>query len=798
MSCFLVYYKNGTKMMRGITSRDEYIGLRNKPSNVEYTSAARLGNPEAKRRMIQFNYSCLPAEGGKLKGAKTVSNSVGMDIDLKPTPDPSLGRGEACGKEQTDNIIKVLIDRVLQMKDELGLLMLERSATKGLHIVFKRIGWLSQEENLEWAQKMLGVEFDKGAKDITRVFFTPTANENDLLFLSDDLFENVESALSDRKVVKQPTEVKTEAKTEKKTEAKTEKKTEAKTEEKTEDKCDGGSDTSLTSHPSPLTSEPPSPLTSEKSSLTYNGIAYSAIVTEFLRQFNNGLTPIEGNREVMTFELAKALRSICDYNLEFMKQVIPRYSNLPEEEYNHALQTALEEPRRGVSFKLTKVLEALYRNTKKTESKMDFEAENELPPAMPSRLPFPLGFLSSKVPEMYRAAVCEAVFAPLSAYVHGVKFRYWDGVEHEPTFMSVLCAPMSIGKGCVRKPISIILDELIKSDESNRAREAEWKLKNPSSKQKRDPRPQDICIQVLIDNLTDAVFNQRVYDADKNGQRYLYTSVDELDTLKKITSRGTASEVSVIIRKAFDNSKHGQERVGADSVTGIAPLRFNFNASTTNRNFQQFFAREMTTGTVTQLSLSTIIKPSDAKRPVFKEYDANYKEEVRKLTQKLSLLSGEISCPKCNKFAEQLCDDNDKLASLYGSESYQVLSYRATVIAWLKGMMLYCMNGEKWTNDIQNYMEWSLRYDLWVKMHVIGKMLDNAMGEEDEATAKRGPMNMLEMLNNEFTIEDLILVRKKLGKSVDLRLVKHQLSLWRNRKLIDYEDFNSVVKKLQK
>ena len=530
--------------------------------------------------------------------------------------------------------------------------------------------------------------------------------------------------------------------------------------------------------------------------MEYNGIPYENIVTEFLRQFNNGQTPVEGNRNVMTFELAKALRSICDYNLDFMKQVIPRYDNFPEEEYVRTLQSAIDEPRRGVSYKLQKVLEVLYRKEKKTEGKVDFETENELPPAMPSRLPYPLGFLSSKVPEMYRPAVCEAVFAPLSTYVHGVKFRYWDGVEHEPTFMSVLTAPMSIGKGCVRKPISIILDELVKKDESNRARESEWKQKNPSSKQKRDPRPTDICVQVLIDNLTDAVFNQRVYDADKNGQRFLYTSVDELDTLKKITSRGTASEVSVIIRKAFDNSKHGQERVGADSVTGIAPLRFNFNASTTNRNFQQFFYREMTTGTVTRLSLATIIKPSDAKRPVFKEYDANYCEEVRKLTQKLSMLSGEISCPKCNKFAEQLCDENEQLASLYGSDPYLVLSYRATVIAWLKGMMLYVMNGEKWTKEIQDYMEWSLRYDLWVKMHVIGKMLDAAFDDEENATSKRGPMNMLTLLKDEFTMEDLILVRKKLGKSVDKRAVKNQLSLWKSRNFIKFDNFEGFIKKI--
>ena len=162
------------------------------------------------------------------------------------------------------------------------------------------------------------------------------------------------------------------------------------------------------------------------------------------------------------------------------------------------------------------------------------------------------------------------------------------------------------------------------------------------------------------------------------------------------------------------------------------------------------------------------------------------------------MLSGEISCPKCNKFAEQLCDENEQLASLYGSEPYLVLSYRATVIAWLKGMMLYVMNGEKWTKDIQDYMEWSLRYDLWVKMHVIGKMLDAAFDDEENATSKRGPMNMLTLLKDEFTMEDLILVRRKLGKSVDIKSVKAQLSLWRSRKFIDFDDYKTVIKKIKK
>ena len=767
MSCFEIYYDGGAKKMRPINNFKEYAAIRNSTKNRRNTKLAREGNDEAKRKMVQFCYSCLPNDDGTLKGSKRMSNSVGMDIDFtKDMP-----------KKEFEAAFEIMKDNILDKAQQLRLLMLERSATKGLHLVFERHPELTQEENLEWAQKLLGVEFDKGAKDITRVFFTPTADPKDLFFCKDELFVNEE------------------AKIEPKPEAKPEPKPEPKP-EAPNPPAQGVGDSPTLLHGSDNLA--PLSLGEGAAVRLYNGLSYSSIVTEFLRQFNNGQTPVEGNRNVMTFELAKALRSICDYNLDFMKEVIPRYDNFPEDEYVRTLQSAIDEPRRGVSYKLQKVLEVLYRKDKKTDGKVDFETENELPPAMPSRLPYPLGFLSSKVPEMYRPAVCEAVFAPLSTYVHGVKFRYWDGVEHEPTFMSVLTAPMSIGKGCVRKPISIILDELVKKDESNRAREAEWKQKNPASKQKRDPRPTDICVQVLIDNLTDAVFNQRVYDADKNGQRFLYTSVDELDTLKKITSRGTASEVSVIIRKAFDNSKHGQERVGADSVTGIAPLRFNFNASTTNRNFQQFFAREMTTGTVTRLSLATIIKPSDAKRPVFKEYDANYCAEVRKLTQKLSMLSGEISCPKCNKFAEQLCDENEQLASLYGSDPYLVLSYRATVIAWLKGMMLYVMNGEKWTKDIQDYMEWSLRYDLWVKMHVIGKMLDAAFDDEENATSKRGPMNMLTLLKDEFTMEDLILVRRKLGKSVDIKSVKAQLSLWRSRKFIDFDDYKTVIKKIKK
>ena len=439
MSCFEVYYDGGVKKMRPINSFKEYAAIRNSQKNRRNTKAARGGDSEAKKHMVQFCYSCLPNDDGTLKGTKRVSNSVGMDIDFtKDMP-----------KKEFEAAFEIMKDNILDNAEKLHLLMLERSATKGLHLVFERHPDLSQEKNLEWAQKLLGVEFDKGAKDITRVFFTPTADPKDLFFCKDELFINEEGG-------------------EKKEEEGGVKKEE-----------EGG-----VKKEDPNTAQP-SELKERVGERLYNGLPYSHIVKEFLRQFNNGETPVEGNRNVMTFELAKALRSICDYNIDIMKQVIPRYDNFPEEEYVRTLQSALDEPRRGVSYKLQKVLEALYKNEKKMEGNVDFEAENELPPEMPKKLPYPLGLLSSKVPEMYKAAVCEAVFAPLSTYVHGVKFRYWDGVEHEPTFMSVLCAPMSIGKGCVRKPINIILEDLLKRDESNRAREAEWKVKTHRQSRKK-------------------------------------------------------------------------------------------------------------------------------------------------------------------------------------------------------------------------------------------------------------------------------------------------------------------------
>lgn len=741
--------------MRPVSSRDEYLNIRANNDNLDALAAARLGNKLAKSRLIQMNYSCYPNDEGKLKGSKLQSRTVGMDVDLDPTT------------PEYEAILRGLSAWIIGNASKIGLLMLERSVNKGYHLVFKRMPEKSQEENLRYVSNLLKIPFDAGAKDITRVFFT--TSPEDLLYLDDELFADnepetkaiaiaaAESALQDTSAESTADEA-----------------------EDTEIEMDGDLH-------AVMMKVLPQACYEDK----YNGHLIGDIIENFFVLYNDGHAPQHGNRNSMTFELARSLRCIVDYKLENLKKYIPRFAGFDETEWLNTLTNANNEPRKGLDYKIRKVLQSL-EEIQPVSAEEEYSLKSLLPPAMPKKLPYPLNKLSSKVPDYYKPAVCEALFAPLATHLHGVKFRYWDNVEHEPTIMSLLVAPMSTGKGCIRKPISIILDSIKQRDDLNRIREGEWKLQNQGKIKKATPRPADICIQVLIDNLTDAVFNQRVIDADRNGGRFLYTQCDELDTLKQLTSKGSPEQVSILIRKAFDNSNHGQERVGTESITGIAPLRFNFNASTTIPNCRRFFYKGVNDGTITRLSMSTIIKPADAPRPVFGDYDEEYKSMVDEIVKNLSIKTGTISCKAADKFVYKLLDENERLADLYGSESYLVLSYRATVIAWLKGMILYLIN-DKWSKDIERYISWSLRYDLWVKMQIFGSQLENEIEKEQERTNTCRTNNLLNQLPNTFTVSDMKGLKKPNGNYISNP--KDLLRKWIARGYVDYDSKSGTITK---
>ena len=515
----------------------------------------------------------------------------------------------------------------------------------------------------------------------------------------------------------------------------------------------------------------------------YNGILFTEIIKKYWELFNDGKEPVEGDRNALTFELAVTIRSICGYSLEKMMAVIPNYWKAETEEYRKTLENALKEPKKGMPYRLKQVLQAL----KSQAGVKACGGTTTTPPPMPKKLPPLLKLLTKNVPWFYKPAVANAVFPGLGAHLHGVKFRYWDNVEHEATFMNVLIGRQSIGKGTIKKPIEFIMDDIKQRDQPNRQREAEWKQKNPGAKQKKDPRPTDICIQMLIDNLTDAVFNQRIVDANNNGQRFIYTIVDEIEGLKKVTSKGTVDEVGLLIRKAFDNSDAGQERVGADSVSGIAPLRWNFNASTTPPNARKFFFKMVNDGTVSRLDVSTIIHSDDDDdmAPILGIYDHQFAQELKPYIDRLEAANGLIECPQAKRLSLDIKQENKDAAKLYESEAYRVFSYRANVIAWLKGMVLYVAHGYKWSKEIADFVRWTEQYNLWCKMLYFGQQLERELREEEAIQSQSGPQNLLNHLSDEFTKEQYRQMRQSQGKSGD---GESTLRVWLNRGHIVFDD----------
>ena len=721
-------------MMRPVLSESEYRALRGSEKQKYHRITGE------KHKLVQMCYSCVPGDDKLLKGCKTPSNSVGMDVDFDPN-DPEYEQKMA-----------EVPERVLAKKEELGLLMLERSARKGYHIVFKRRAELSQEENLRWASEVLGVRFDEGAKDITRVFFTTTDSPEDLIYLNPALFEQgtgLQPALDGISPANPAAPAVQPVVPLRSTRA------------------SSGSNPSgivASSHDSAAREVANnSSLLTPNFSLNYQGISYDLIISKYWELFNYGKEPCEGNRNALTFELAMVLRAICDYDQKKLESLIPRYDGLPEEEWRMTISNALKEPRKGMPSRLRQVLAAL-KEVKRIELTGGTMTS---PPPMPKELPSLIKLLTKNVPDFYKPAVASAVFPALGTHLHGVRFRYIDNVDHEPTFMNLLVGCQSVGKGCIKKPIEYIMDDIKKRDEPMRRREAEWKRQNPAGKTKaKDPRPTDICIQMLIDNLTDAVFNQRVVDAHNNGQRFVYTMVDEVEALKKVTSRGTVDEVTLLIRKAFDNSLHGQERVSADSVSGIAPLRWNWNASTTPPNARRFFTRAVSDGTVSRLDVCTIFKEENKafEIPVMGIYDEQFALELKSFNDHLDCANGLIECPQANALADELVKESHSTADQMESEAFRTLACRGVVIAWLKGLVLYISEGYRWTPEIAEFMRWSLHYNMWCKMLYFGQQLEVEMVEEKKIMNQYGQQNLLMLLPAEFTREEYYQLRIRCGK----------------------------------
>ena len=413
------------------------------------------------------------------------------------------------------------------------------------------------------------------------------------------------------------------------------------------------------------------------------------------------------------------------------------------------------------------------------------------PPAMPEKLPKLVELLISRTPEVYKPAVAHAIFPPLATHLWQTSFRYIDNVVHEATLSTCLLAGTGAGKSSVDKPIRYIMEDIRKRDAENLKREKEWKeevTRKGANKDKRK-RPDNLVIQEIDADMTSPAFVMRTAEAQG---RFLYTSLNELDQFDAL--RGSGNQQFRIMCLAFDPfNLFGQQRVGVQSVTERVTIRFNWNASTTIQKGQRYFSKVLTDGPISRINFCTIPEREIGdEMPVYGDYDDAYREALKPYIENLNNARGLIDCPEAFQLALRLKDENAEFSRLSQDRVYENLSFRANVIAYLKACVLYVANGCKWEPEIDEFIRWSERYDLYCKMRFFGDAIKRA-NDTGEKSSKRGPSNMLMQLPDEFTYQQVIDLR--VARGMDKKGTSRMLGNWKERHYIKVKDSNSVPQK---
>ena len=402
------------------------------------------------------------------------------------------------------------------------------------------------------------------------------------------------------------------------------------------------------------------------------------------------------------------------------------------------------------------------------------------PPAMPEKLPKLVELLISRTPEIYKPAVAHAIFPPLATHLWQTSFRYIDNVVHEATLSTCLLAGTGAGKSSVNKPISYIMEDIRKRDAENLKREKEWKeemIRKGANKDKRK-RPDNLVIQEIDADMTNPAFVMRTAEAQG---RFLYTSLNELDQFDAL--KGTGNQQFRIMCLASDSeNQYGQTRVGTQSVTERVTIRFNWNASTTIQKGQRYFSKVLTDGPISRINFCTIPEREIGdEMPVYGDYDDAYREGLKPYIENLNNARGLIDCPEAFQLALRLKDENAEFSRLSQDRVYENLSFRANVIAYLKACVLYVANGCKWEPEIDEFIRWSERYDLYCKMRFFGDAIKRA-NFSNEKSSKRGPANLLQQLPDVFNFQQAEYLRSQLG--MDKKGTPSMLRNWVNRNYI--------------
>ena len=651
-------------------------------------------------------------------------------------------------------------------KEELGILLAHISPSlEGLRLVFIMPQGMDLAQAQAWMARQLGdTQYDSCVKDYARCSFVVPREY--VLFMSADLFRHGFHGLHGTRPL--PNEA--FAHLDDADNAKTVKESVSSNQPEA---------TETQGHENPC--NPCHPCQKEYPS-TYEDIEYATIVETLEEQM--GGTPEHGSRNNFIFSMACHLRYICNDDPDWIAQVLPTYGEA-KEKWMHSIRSACTRNQTKAMPRIMKRTLAICKERAEESEIINQNSEINSPPPMPLRLPPLIKLLVSRTPQIYRPAVAHAVFPALGAHLWKTYFRYIDNVYHEATLMNVLMAGTGAGKNCISDPINRILKDIRQRDRDNLQREKEWKKEVNSKGANKDKRqrPEGLVIQEIDPDMTNAAFVQRLADAE---ERFLYTRMNELDQFDALKTSARSKAHFQIMCLAFDpGNVYGQTRVGTGSVSERVCIRFNWNASTTIHKGQAYFRNVLTDGPISRINFCTIPeRPIGSDMPVYGTYDPSFDEELRPYIENLNKARGNVECRSARILAKKLREECADFARLSESRVYENLSFRANVIAFLKACILYVAHGNKWDKTMEDFIRWSLKYDMWCKMEFFGEAI-----EEVEAVAIsskiKGPQNLLDLLPDTFTREEAGRLRQRQG--IRRGSLKVMLSNWKSRGYITLE-----------
>ena len=521
----------------------------------------------------------------------------------------------------------------------------------------------------------------------------------------------------------------------------------------------------------------------------YMGIPYEYIVAELTDQL--GGIPVHGSRNAFIYTMACHLRYICNDDSKWIQHVLPNFGE-DQQRVNATIESACKRQQAKAMPQKIQAALTLARARVNIEKGQDPESLMRQP-EMPERLPAPIRLCVSKAPKGYHPAIATAIFPAFATFTGGLKAEYWNNTQMELTLIVGLVAGMSTGKSSIKEPIDHILKPIAERDKLARAKEKDWAdaTNAKSANAEKPERPKDICVQIVDADMTNAAFCQRMEDAERAGDKALFTRMDEAEQLKKV-SGGSVSEVTQIIRRDFDSDVYGQERVGTQSIKSRSTMRWNVVFSTTPETGKKLLGGNIDNGTASRVNLCTIVKEDVERRPKFGHYDESFDKKLAVFQARLDTAKGVIVCPQAKRLAETLLDRAEDRALMMGDETYMQFAYRAVAIAFRKSILLYIMCGMKWTKEIEEFIIWSFDYDMWCKMCLLGQEIKEKL-ERDSRIMKPGVACMLEQLGDTFTREEYDVLERAECPNVKVR--GNLLSQWKRRGWVELnEDLKVYVK----